>query len=449
MINIVQKLKDHGFAAFVVGGAVRDLIIGISPSDFDIATNAMPHEVLHIFPHGKHVGRNFPIVIVDGVEVATFRSEKNFNATDRTDVEWVKVDTIEEDLSRRDFTMNAIALDVTTDTWIDPFEGLVDIVQRRIRFVGQPSERIIEDPLRMLRAVRFAVQLDFGIERESLTAIKQHASFVTYLSQERIRDEFIKIIMSNNPTRGIELLHSTKILQFIIAELMICDGFKQNRHHDEDVLEHLVAAVGAIRKKDLSLRLSALFHDVGKPNVAKFCHNKQDTTFHAHETSSARIVERILKRLKFDNKTIEQVVWLVNEHMFFFNEDTRLSRVKVRMAAADKLGLNIRHLMRLRIADRKANRRKSDRPLITHAFKRTLEWIRTAEKENAALTISDLKVNGHDLITLGLKPGPVFKEILDAVLDKVLSEQLADDRDAQMAFVLELVNTNQTQDTGV
>ena len=434
--RIAKKIADKGFQAFLVGGAVRDIQLGRTPKDFDLATDAKPEDILRIFPHGKHVGAAFPVVIVDGIEVATFRTEI---ARGRHDVDITMVETIEEDLARRDFTMNAMAMG--GGGLVDPFRGMDDIQMKRVKFVGPAKDRVFEDPLRMLRAVRFATRLGFDIHPDHMMFMRSNRTpeLLAKVSPERIRMELEQIIAGPNPAAGIKMLRKLRFLPFVLPELVGTIDVGQNRHHAESVWDHMIGALegAATMRTSFEVRMAALLHDVGKPAAKRWSDEKEDWTFHGHEVIGAKIARVIMERLKFDAKTTDKVVWLVERHMFFFTEETRDSRLVKLMGEAEDMGLDIRDLMRLRLADRKGNLAKAKRAKITRAFKKTIGKIRKLEREDAALKVTDLQISGHDLIELGFKPGPVFKEILEAVFNEVAELRLEDTLEAETKFVIE------------
>lgn len=435
-VMIADRLIDNGFKAFEVGGAVRDIFLNRKAKDVDISTDATPDEILALFPGSKRVGAHFPVILVDGIEVATFRTE---TARGRHDVDFKLVDTIEEDLSRRDFTMNAMAVNMATGEIVDPFRGEEDLIMGTIRFVGDPKSRIIEDPVRMLRAIRFAGTLNINLKDETLRTIHENRHLINDVSNERIRMEFEKMIMSDNPRKAMTFLNASGLMKEILPEVAATFKVGQNRHHGEDVWMHLLGSLEAAATMngtdDLSLRLAAFFHDIGKVATKRFSTDKNDFTFLGHEVVSGKMTRKIMNRMRFDNLTTNRVVFLVEQHMFFFTDDTRLSRIKVRMVEAEKFGLNIRDIMRIRLADRKGNLAKRTRAKITRSFKKTLKNIRHVEATDAALKVTDLEINGHDLMEMGFF-GPEIGKVLRAALEEVIEDRMPNDEEALVAFAL-------------
>ncbi|MCX6813349.1 MAG: CCA tRNA nucleotidyltransferase, partial [Candidatus Azambacteria bacterium] len=322
--DIIKALESAGFEAYAVGGCVRDFILGREPYDWDITTNAKPEEIQKIFK--KSVYENdFGTVAVNTesknerlkiIEITTYRVEEKY--TDKRHPDIVKfTNKIDDDLSRRDFTINAIAYD--GKKFIDPFNGQKDIKNKIIRAVGEPDKRFNEDALRLIRAIRFAVQLNFAIEEKTAKAIKENSNDIVAISKERIRDELIKTIMTPRPSSGFELLRQFGLLGHIIPELEEGWEVSQNKHHIYTVWEHNQLSLdwAADHNYKLENRIASLMHDVGKPRVKRG--EGPDATFYNHEVVGAKMTAKILKRLKFPKRFIEKVVLLVRYHLFYYN----------------------------------------------------------------------------------------------------------------------------------
>lgn len=318
--------------------------------DWDITTNAKPEEIIKIFGVDNTVyENNFGTVgikiktikdnveeVSNIVEVTTYRKEGEYeNFRKPSKVEWGK--NIEEDLERRDFTINAMAYDIIHDKLIDLYGGMEDIKNKLIRSVNNPKERFQEDALRMLRAIRFSSQLNFVIEGETFQAIYKLGENLSKISKERIRDEFSKILVTNSPMQAIIIMQKLNILKYISPDLENSVGVLQNGHHKYDVFEHLLRSLDyAVQKGyDFDTRLAALFHDIGKPATRRYDKNKKDYTFYGHEVVGARMVRNILKELKFEKKIIERVTSLVRYHMFFSDPE------QVTLSAVRRLVVNI------------------------------------------------------------------------------------------------------------
>lgn len=423
---VCEMLSKNNFDSYLVGGCVRDLFLFREPKDWDITTNATPDEIINIFGTDETVYENpFGTVGVkirkdegetEVVEVTTYRKEgeyKDFRRPER--LEWGK--NIEEDLERRDFTMNAIAYDPIKDTIKDIYKGQNDIKDKIIRTVGEAEERFNEDALRMLRAVRFSAQLNFVISNEILGAIFRLASNLEKISKERIRDEFIKIIMSSNPMQGLLISQKLGMLKYISSELESAVGIEQNGHHAFDVFEHSLRSLNhaASREFDLEIRLAALFHDIGKVKTRRFDETKKDYTFYGHEVVSERVTKKILEELKFEKKVVEKVCRLVRWHMFFSDPDeVTLSSVRRLIVNIGKE--NIWDLIDLRLCDRMGSGTKKEEPWRLRKFESMIE-----EALRDPISLKTLKIDGAKIMQiLNEKPGKKIGLILHALFEEVI-----------------------------
>lgn len=429
--NLVKHLEDHGYEAYIVGGSVRDLILEKEPKDYDVTTNARPEEILKVFPEGKYENI-FGTVIVpiknkDGdteevVEVTTYRSEQGYS--DRRHPDEIRFETeIDKDLERRDFTINAMAMKVASRESkvksqyeiIDLFGGQKDLKKRVIRAVGEPSDRFKEDALRMLRAIRFAVQLGFEIEPKTMRAIVKLAGGIKFVSGERIRDELIKILASDRPSWGIELLHQAKLLQYILPEIERGIGVAQNKHHTYTVYKHLVLSLKFCPSKDWRVRLAALLHDVAKPQTKKIIGG--DATFYNHDAVGAKVAQKIVSRLKFSTVDAEKVVNLIRHHMFYYNVD-EVTPAAVRRLIVKVGKENLKDLIDLRIGDRLGSGTPKAKPYKLRHLEYMMEKVQ-ADPISAKM----LKIDGNDLMKdLGLAPGPKIGAILDVLLSEVIED---------------------------
>jgi len=423
----------HGFEAYLVGGAVRDSLLKKKAMDWDIATNATPQQVMEIFH------KVIPTGIAHGTVTVHFLGHQIETTTYRTDIGYsdgrhpdhvAYAATIEEDLSRRDFTMNAIAVNLTNGALVDPFDGQTDIQNGLIRSVRDPVERFSEDGLRPIRALRFASQLGFKIEQHTFEAISDFRvkNRTAGISMERFRDEFIKILQTAKPSAGLRLMEQTGILHLFIPEFSPCRGCTQGDvrgFHDFDVLDHCLYACDGAPAENLIVRLSALFHDIGKPSVKKSTHldNKELFTFYNHETVSAELTEKILVRLKFPNSTVSAVTHLVQNHMFHYEPawtDAAVRRflVRVKQECLDDL-------FDLRIADvygmHNAPVRLHDSEVCRNLCE-LKDRIAKVTEEAAVLSVKDLAVNGKDLMEAGIPAGKKMGFILHGLLEAVLDD---------------------------
>lgn len=427
----------EGFQCFLVGGSVRDSIMGFTPNEYDIATNAKPEDVQRIFKYTIPTGikHGTILVILDDmhVEITTFRSDGNYSDGRHPDkVEYTA--SIEDDLPRRDLTINAMAYNVLDGTLIDMFDGMKDIKNKIIRSVGNPYERFTEDGLRIMRAIRFATKLNFNIEKETFEAICHSTGMLTSIAYERIREEFNGILISDNPFRGIELLRKTGILALIMPELMQGFGVSQNKFHKYDVYYHIlhtIQAVEPLETEELTLlvRLAALFHDIAKPMVQKKVSKQEEPVYYNHEVVGANVAKKIMKRLKYSNAEIDFVTLLVRQHMFYYQDEWTDGAVRRFMKA---VGIeNIKPLLKLREADRLGSGNRKDKE--SKAIPKLLARIDKIIEEENAITVKDLKINGNDLMKeFNLKPGPIVGKILNYLLDLILDEPSLNDKEKLM-----------------
>ncbi|MFA5360774.1 MAG: HD domain-containing protein [Candidatus Paceibacterota bacterium] len=441
ILDILNKLSQSNFEAYIVGGCVRDLLIKNpphkKPKDWDIATNAKPAQIQKIFPDSVYEN-NFGTVAIKTesedptlkiVEITTFRKEGKY--TDKRHPDKIKfAKTIEEDLRRRDFTINAIAIKIKNTEYaiqnaeyalIDPFKGQEDLKKKIIRAVGNPLERFQEDGLRLMRAIRLACELSAGwqIEKNTLKAIKESATLLSFISKERVRDEFIKIIETPQATKGILLLEETNLLKEIIPELTETIGVTQNKHHIYTVWEHLWRSLDYAAKKNYSLevKLASLFHDIGKPRVKQG--EGKNATFYSHEWEGAKIAIKILNRLKFSKDISEKVIKLIRYHQFVYDPeittDAAIRRLLVKVGKE-----NIKELAQLREADRIGSGCPKALPFrLRHFLFRVEKVLKETEGKQPSLKI--LKINGNNLIEkFNLEPGPKIGAILSILLEEVL-----------------------------
>ncbi len=450
VLEVLKKIQENNFEAYIVGGCVRDLLMenpqAGGPKDWDITTNAVPEEIMKIFPDSFYendfgtVGVKVEKFIQGGllkkdrehdvVEVTTYRIESIYSDRRRPDkVKFAK--TLEEDLSRRDFTVNAIALkvfnfeidknenkktEINVDYEIvDLFDGQKDISKKIIRAVGDANERFGEDALRMMRAIRFHSQLNFEIEEKTFEAIKKNSSLITHVALERIKDELTKVIVSDNPADGIEMMHKTGLLLHIMPELEKGFGIAQNRHHIHTIYTHLILALKYCPSKKLEVRLASLFHDIAKPQTKRG--EGMYATFYNHDHVGSKIVKQLLTRLRFSNEVIEKVTMLVDNHMFYYNPD-EVGEASVRRLIK-KVGLeNMKDLMDLRIADRLGSGTPKAKPYKLRHLEYVIEKV-----SKDAVSVKMLKINGNDLMQdLKIVPGPKIGAILDVLLAEVIED---------------------------
>jgi len=425
VIQTVKDIQGSNYEAYIVGGCVRDTLMDREPKDWDITTNARPEEILKIFPDAKYENDFGTVLlpireekdgeVLDVLEITTYRSEQGYS--DRRHPDEVVFETeLDKDLERRDFTINALAMDpLKNNEVVDLFGGEKDVKKRVVRAVGEPSDRFKEDALRMLRAVRFSAQLNFDLEPKTQRAITKLAGALKFVSKERVKDELIKILDSGKPYGGILLLQDCKLLQYILPELEQGIGVKQDRHHIHTVFEHNMLALKHCPNPDWRVRFAALLHDIGKPKTKKII--KGIGTFYNHEYVSAKMADRIMTRLKFSNDDRERVVNLVKNHMFYYNTG-EVTAASVRRLIAKVGKENLSDLIDLRVADRLGSGTPKAMPYRLRHLQYMMEKV-----QNDPVSVKMLKINGDDLIkVLKIEPGPKIGAILDVLLSEVLED---------------------------
>lgn len=444
--DVISSLREAGFQASAVGGCVRDILLGRQPKDWDVTTDAKPEEILRIFPDSFYEN-DFGTVGVktepflpfgredrehDVVEVTTYRTESGYSDRRRPDsVSFVS--DISEDLSRRDFTMNAIAIGDGngSEAFIDPFGGREDIGRKVIRTVGNPEERFAEDALRMMRAVRLYAELrdpkaseDSGwtIDETMLAAARKHADLLTHVSMERIRDEFSRIILSESPAEGVELLRTTGLLRHILPELEEGVGVAQNLHHKYEIYDHNLRSLRRCPSRKLDVRLAALLHDVGKARTKRG--EGYRATFHGHEHVGARMTRAILKRLRYPREIVDRTTLLVDQHMFYYDVE-EVTEASVRRLIR-RVGIeNMKDLIDLRIADRLGSGVPKAKPYKLRHLEYVIEKV-----SSDPVSVKMLKISGNDLMKeLGLAPGPKIGALLDVLLAEVIEKPERNDRE--------------------
>ena len=426
ILNIAEKLEKNNFQTYLVGGCVRDLLMGNEPKDWDITTDANPQEIQKIFPDSVYENKFGTVAVktesenekLKIVEITTFRIEGKY--TDKRHPDEVKfAKTIEEDLSRRDFTINAIALKPNTQNLklglIDPFNGQEDIKNKIICTVGNPIDRFNEDALRLMRAIRFSIQLNFEIERKTFEAIKKEAGLIEMIAKERIRDEFIKIIMAPLAKKGIELLEESGLLKYIIPELREGINTGQNKHHIYTVWEHNLRALDyAVEKKySLEIRLASLFHDIGKPKTK--VGDGLNCTFYNHEIVGAKMATAILDRFCFPKNFAEKIIHLIRCHLFYYNVG-EVTESGVRRFLRRVGPENVDDLIKIREADRIGS---GVPKAVPYKLRHLLFMIEKVKRD--PISPKMLKVNGEDAMKiLKIEPSPKIGKILSVLLDEII-----------------------------
>ncbi|MDP8980390.1 MAG: CCA tRNA nucleotidyltransferase [Acidobacteriota bacterium] len=421
--EIVAKLVERGFQAFFVGGCVRDLVLGHEPADWDICTDATPEQLLQLFPRAQLVGAKFGVVLVSGVEVATFRSD--FAYRDGRHPEGVRYETDpKQDVLRRDFTINALLMDPATQRVIDYTGGLDDLRAGVIRAIGDPVLRFQEDHLRMLRAIRFAARFGFTIEPATFAAIRRLHAGILRISPERVRDELIRILTEGGARRGFELLDETGLLADILPEVAAFHGVEQppQYHPEGDVWVHTLMMLERMQSPSPELAMGVLLHDVGKPGTFRVADRIR---FDGHVELGEEIARRILNRLHFSNQQIDQILALVGNHMRFMDAQRMRESTLKRFLRLPRFDEHL-ELHRLDSTCSSGNLENY------HFAKSRFEQAPAEELRPVRL------IKGDDLIAAGYKPGPEFSKVLDAVEDAQLEGRIHTREDA-MELVKELL----------
>lgn len=424
--QVAKTLEEKGFEAYVVGGCTRDLLLGKTPKDWDLTTNAHPEQIQALFPEHyanndygtigiKTESKDATLAII---EVTPYRAESGYSDARRPDTVTFGV-SLAEDLKRRDFTVNALAYRISTEELVDLYGGREDLTARRLKAVGNPDERFAEDALRMMRAVRLAAELDFVIDSETMAAILNNNQQLSRISIERIAAEFIRTLQSKTPMQGIVFMEKLGLLEQFLPELRIGIGVEQGGAHIYDVYEHLLRTMQAAADRDFSLeiRTAALLHDIAKPQTRREGGKNKQYTFFGHEVVGAKMTKKILDRLKMPREFTDNVVNLVRWHMFFSDPD-EVTLAAVRRTIARIGEDHIEDLLHLRVCDRIGMGRPKEQPFRFRKYKAMVD-----EALRDPISVKMLKINGDRLMELsGEKPGRKLGYILHALLEEALED---------------------------
>ena len=440
--QVSYALRKEGFESYLVGGCVRDLLIGRKPKDWDITTNAKPEYIQRIFPDSFYTNDFGTVGVLREtdeeslkiIEVTPYRTEGKYTDKRRPDkVEFGQ--SLTEDLARRDFTVNAIALDDSKGQIIDPYEGQKDIKDKVLRTVGDAALRFEEDGLRLMRAVRLIAELGFALDGDTAAAIQAKGHNLKHISKERIRDELVRILKSDQPMMALVLAQQLGILEYIAHDLTRGIGVDQNQAHSYDVFGHLMRSMQHAADKgwDFDIRLAALFHDVAKPETRRWSEEKKDWTFHGHEVVGSRVTQKALDELKFPRETVEKVTKLVRWHMFFSDPD-QITLSAVRRMIRNVGQENIMELLNLRICDRIGTGRPKEQPFRFRKYKAMVD-----EALRDPISVAMLKTDGARIMEkLHVQPGPRIGWMLHALLEEVLEDPKKNSHEHLDARVTEL-----------
>jgi len=471
VLYVMFALQKAGYEAAIVGGAVRDILLGRPTTDWDFTTNARPEEIMRVFRHHFYtnafgtVGVPFPGLVTEMkeagwkvdetlvedpqwvdqiIDITTYRFESGYSDNRRPDqVSWGT--RLIDDVARRDFTVNALALQVPQHilthgvherimevdvVLVDHFDGEQDLANRMIRAVGKPGERFQEDALRMMRAIRLGAQLGFSIEPQTLAAIQENAPLIRNISAERVRDELFKLLKSDFPAEGITLLYNSGMLTYIMPEMIPMKGIKQGGHHIYDVWDHSLEALRGCPSTDPLVRFATLVHDIGKPKTVRY-QGPRGVTFYGHEVVGARIAKSIAERLKFSKDQLEKLEILVRWHMFMYDPEMTDGAIR---RFIKNVGLeNINDMMLLRVGDRKGGGSKST------SWRLTEMQQRIGEQLYEPMSLKDLAIDGNNLMTeLKMKPGRQMGTILNALFEEVLDDSSKNNREYLLGRAKEL-----------
>jgi tRNA nucleotidyltransferase (CCA-adding enzyme) len=433
-IGICQRLRDAGKRGWIVGGCVRDLLLGKDVHDWDVATDARPEEVMRIFPRVIPTGIDHGTVsvLIRGVpfEVTTLRGETTYSDGRRPD-SVVFVDDIAADLARRDFTMNAIAIDPLAPALVDPWEGQKDLDARVLRAVGDPVERFSEDGLRVLRAARFAATLECAIEPRTLAAILPTLGTYRKVSAERIRDEWVKTMKARRPSVAFDVMRETGILGVTIPEMLEQVGCEQNRYHAYDVWRHSMTCLDSC-EGDPPLRIAALLHDLGKPRSRARSEKTNDYTFYNHENIGADMAGPILERLRFSNEERDRIVLLVRHHLVCYSDDwgDKAVRQWIRRVTRER----VEDLYALNRADMLGKGRDVTSEL--EGLEKLKVRVAAVLAAKDALSVRELAVDGKDVMReLSIPPSRRVGEVLEKLLEKVVEDPALNERETLLAMI--------------
>lgn len=430
--EIIKRICECGWSAYLCGGAIRDEFLEKDPNDYDIVTDALPEDLEKIFSDKKikTFGVSFLVTSIDGIDVATYRSEKN-SGPGRFNCITKACETLEEDLARRDFTFNALAACPYTGEVIDPFNGRKDLENRIVKFVGDPDQRIYEDPLRMIRAARFASLIEGYIDPDAFYAIKRNRSKVKDIFPERIRIELLKVMTYKKPSIFFDVLYDTSILDILLPELSLMYNHTGGKYHSESLDIHFKITGDSLSNNDPILRLVGYLHDIGKPVVY------DGVNFIDHEKIGEEITRRIFRRYRFTNKETSRAKKLVRYHMRSINSLQTEKSIRRLLRIFSENNVSFKDWLKLKIADKKGNLSCDDytKDEIKEFSLRVYKATKLTKKKQG-MSIADLKINGHDIMnTLKIDSGVKVGLILNTILKMVIDDPELNERDKLISYI--------------
>ena len=435
--QIIKKIQTSGYQAYLVGGCVRDMLLGKNPNDFDITTNAKYNQLRKIFSDKEidPIGKQFQVIIVDGFEIATYRVDQY--DTNGNLVSTIPVSDLSMDLSRRDLTINSMAINPITNEVIDLFNGQEDLKKGIIRFTGNANQRIIEDPLRIIRACRFLSTMQFRFSKDTFFALRNNAELIKNIPFERINCEITKALKhSENPSNFFRALYNIGCLEYIFPSIHALYNHDGGKFHNETIFEHSMDALDNIKVNNTNLKLAALLHDIGKPMAFLLYSNG---SFKGHDKIGSEMAVEELKRLKFSNDTIEYVKNMVSVHMANFNLDSTDRVVRRLLSKFDTLGINWEDFLLFRYADHEANQKHT--PYEIFEKQSFYNKFQSVIDKQEAFSIKDLAINGKDVMEFfNIGPSKQVGIILKNLFEYVLNDPSLNTKNSLIEIMKSLPN---------
>lgn len=438
--EIVLKLQDLGYESYFVGGYVRDMILNVPCKDIDIATNAEPNQLINIFKDQeiKTIGKSFLVTFINGIEVATFRTD-NYKGLNDKDVEIKVSKSAEEDAKRRDFTINSIFYDPISKKIIDYVDGQKDLKNKIIRFTGNASNRIWEDPNRIIRACRFLAKIDGVFSIETFEALFKYSNYVKFIKPERIRLEIMKAMKIKKASLFFESLHTIDVLKYILPSLSNSYNHPGGPYHLENVFEHCMMSGDHASTKNELIKFAAYLHDIGKPISSRINPQTNNIWFQGHEKTGSTVIKKELEYLKFSNEEINLISGLILLHMRISNERLQPKSIRRTLKMLNDMNINYRSLLRVSICDKMGNLKSNKKYKLKNVYDLVKKFKTEIERKDSANKYSDLKINGNDVMEItGLTPGKEVGNILKNLLEMVIDQPELNNKES----LLDLIKQN-------